>query len=55
MRKYITSITCHKTAFHDDGVNKLACADIVENNVWPADFRTAGLGSIHNSPTTNTD
>lgn len=46
-------ITCHRTAFHDDGVNKFACAEIVDNNVCPADFLTAGLGSIHSSPETH--
>lgn len=46
----IDYITCHRTAFQDDGVNKLAWAEIVENNVCPADFLTAGLGSMHNSP-----
>lgn len=44
------SVTCHRTAFHDDGVNRLACAEIVENKVCPADFLTAGLGSMHSSP-----
>jgi len=42
--------TCHRTAFQEEDVNKLACAEIVENKVCPADFLTAGLGSIHSSP-----
>lgn len=54
MRKaYELFITCQRTAFHDDGVNKLACAEIVENNVCPADFLTGALGSIHSSPETH--
>jgi len=44
------SVTCHRTAFQEDGVNRLACAEIVENKVCPADFLTAGLGSMHSSP-----
>lgn len=49
------SITCQSTAFHDDAVNRLACAEIVENKVCPADFLTAGLGSMHNSPEIHDD
>lgn len=49
-REMDANITCHKTAFQDDGVSRLACAEIVENNVCPADFLTAGLGSMHSSP-----
>jgi len=51
--KLIEFITCHKIAFQDDGVNKFACAEIVDSKVCPADFLTAGLGSIHNSPETH--
>lgn len=49
-KTYRHFITCQRTAFHDDGVNKLAWAEIVENNVCPADFLTGALGSIHSSP-----
>lgn len=42
--------TCQRTACQVGVARRLPWADIVENRVCPADFRTAGLGSTQRSP-----
>ena len=43
-------LTCQSTVYQVTLSNNEPCALMVENNVWPALLRTAGLGSTHSSP-----
>lgn len=43
-------LTCHNTVYHVCFSNSEPWALIVENNVWPALLRIAGLGSTQSSP-----
>jgi len=43
-------VTFQSTFFHDSCCRRPPWVEIVENNVCPALFLTAGLESTHNSP-----